>query len=337
MFLSAEFRLISSPRNPARNSCVPSNIIVRAIIPAVLYFTGIYIAVHVEAKKEGLLGIPKEQLPKMSSLIKDIYLLIPIVMLIWLVSTSTRTIQTAAALSIVAAIIVSFPNKKYRMNLRGICAALAVGGKGCISVAAACGIAGIIAGTITMTGLANILINGIVAIAGNQVIIALRLIIEDKRPLDASAAALPEHFPEIFVQRVFPRLIIPIRPSVLAQSRCGIQLDEENTAVEGAVYHPQPAAFVIEQLGIDRVRFARLFGAVYDDLLVRIRPRHAVRRNYADDRSPAAEARRQRIIHIIGIADLFHVGRPGVLLYRFRRGQDGGRDDPGGTECPGSG
>ena len=152
-----------------------SNIIVRAIIPAVLYFTGIYIAVHVEAKKEGLLGIPKEQLPKMSSLIKDIYLLIPIVMLIWLVSTSTRTIQTAAALSIVAAIIVSFPNKKYRMNLRGICAALAVGGKGCISVAAACGIAGIIAGTITMTGLANILINGIVAIAGNQVIIALFL------------------------------------------------------------------------------------------------------------------------------------------------------------------
>ena len=61
------------------------------------------------------------------------------------------------------------------MNLRGICAALAVGGKGCISVAAACGIAGIIAGTITMTGLANILINGIVAIAGNQVIIALFL------------------------------------------------------------------------------------------------------------------------------------------------------------------
>lgn len=152
-----------------------SNIIVRAIIPAILYFTGIFIAVHVEAKKNKLLGIPKEQLPKMSKLAKDIYLLIPIVLLIYLVSTSTKTIQTAAAISIIAAILASFPNKKYRMNPKSIFEALAAGGKGSISVAAACGIAGVIAGTITMTGLANVLINGIVAIAGNQVIIALFL------------------------------------------------------------------------------------------------------------------------------------------------------------------
>ena len=152
-----------------------SNIIVRAIIPAVLYFTGIFIAVHVEAKKNKLLGIPKDQLPKMSKLAKDIYLLIPIVLLIYLVSTSTKTIQTAAAISIIAAILASLPNKKYRMNLKSIFEALASGGKGSISVAAACGIAGVIAGTITMTGLANVLINGIVAIAGNQTIIALFL------------------------------------------------------------------------------------------------------------------------------------------------------------------
>ena len=152
-----------------------SNIIVRAIIPAVLYFTGIFIAVHVEAKKNKLEGIPKDQLPKMSVLAKEIYLLLPIIMLIYLVSTATKTIQTAAALSIVAAIVVSLPNKAHRMNLKSVFEALASGGKGAISVAAACGIAGIIAGTITMTGLANVLINGIVAIAGNQVIIALFL------------------------------------------------------------------------------------------------------------------------------------------------------------------
>ena len=152
-----------------------SNIIVRAIIPAVLYFTGIFIAVHVEAKKNNLEGIPKDQLPKMSILAKEIYLLLPIIMLIYLVSTATKTIQTAAALSIVAAIVVSLPNKAHRMNLKSVFEALASGGKGAISVAAACGIAGIIAGTITMTGLANVLINGIVAIAGNKVIIALFL------------------------------------------------------------------------------------------------------------------------------------------------------------------
>ena len=152
-----------------------SNIIVRAILPAVLYFTGIFIAVHLEAKKNGLKGIPKDELPKMRNLIKNIYLLIPLVILIWLVSTNTKTIQTAAAISIVAVIVVSMFNKEHRMTPATIADALAAGGKGSISVAAACGIAGIISGVITMTGLANILINGIVALAANRLIIALFL------------------------------------------------------------------------------------------------------------------------------------------------------------------
>ena len=152
-----------------------SNIIVRAIIPAVLYFTGIFIAVHLEAKKNDLKGIPREQLPKMHILIRNIYLLIPIVVLVWLVSTNKRTIQSAAAIAIVLAVVVSMFDKKYRMTPAKILDALAAGGKGSISVGAACGIAGIIAGTITMTGLANVLINGIVALAGSRVIIALVL------------------------------------------------------------------------------------------------------------------------------------------------------------------
>ena len=111
----------------------------------------------------------------MRNLIKNIYLLIPLVILIWLVSTNTKTIQTAAAISIVAVIVVSMFNKEHRMTPATIADALAAGGKGSISVAAACGIAGIISGVITMTGLANILINGIVALAANRLIIALFL------------------------------------------------------------------------------------------------------------------------------------------------------------------
>ena len=152
-----------------------SNIIVRAIIPAVLYFTGIFIAVHLEAKKNDLKGIPRDQLPKMGILIRDIYLLAPIVVLVWLVSTNLRTIQSSAAIAIVLAVAVSMFNKKHRMTPKLILEALAAGAKGSISVAAACGIAGSIAGVITMTGLANVLINGIVALAGSRVIIALVL------------------------------------------------------------------------------------------------------------------------------------------------------------------
>ena len=152
-----------------------SNIIVRAIIPAVLYFTGIFIAVHLEAKKNDLKGIPRDQLPKMHILIRNIYLLLPIVVLVWLVSTNLRTIQSSAAIAIVLAIAVSMFNKQHRMTPKLILEALAAGARGSISVAAACGIAGIIAGVITMTGLANVLINGIVALAGSRVLIALVL------------------------------------------------------------------------------------------------------------------------------------------------------------------
>lgn len=152
-----------------------SNIVVRAILPAVLYFAGIFIAVHLEAKKEGLRGLTKEELPRVLPLLKKVYLLIPLILLIYLVGTSQRSIQYAAAIAIVAAIVVSLFNKGNRITPKKIFEALAAGGQGMITVAAACGVAGIIAGTITMTGLANMMINGIVQLAGNQVIIALFL------------------------------------------------------------------------------------------------------------------------------------------------------------------
>ena len=150
-------------------------IALKAILPAVLYFAGIFIAVHLEAKKSGLRGLTKEELPKLKPLLKQIYLILPLVLLIYLVSTSQRSIAYAAAIAIIAAIVVSMFNKDYRLTPKRFLEALAAGGQGMITVAAACGVAGIIAGTITMTGLANTLINGIVALANGQVIIALFL------------------------------------------------------------------------------------------------------------------------------------------------------------------
>ena len=152
-----------------------SNIVVRVILPAVLYFAGVFITVHLEAKKEGLRGLTKEELPKFLPLLKKSYLLIPLILLVYLVSITQRSIQYAAAIAIVAAIAVSAFNKENRITHKRIWEALAAGGQGTIAVAAACGVAGMIAGTITMTGLANMMINGIVALAGNHVIIALFL------------------------------------------------------------------------------------------------------------------------------------------------------------------
>lgn len=152
-----------------------SNIVVKAILPAVLYFAGVFITVHLEAKKEGLKGLTKEELPRVVPLLKQLYLLIPLFLLIYLVGTSTRSIAYAAAIAIVAAIVVSMFNKETRITPKKLLEALAAGGQGMITVAAACGVAGIIAGVIGVTGLAYTLFNAIVSIAGDKIIIALFL------------------------------------------------------------------------------------------------------------------------------------------------------------------
>ncbi len=152
-----------------------SSIISRAILPAILYFSGVFIAVHLEAKKTNLSGIPKEQLPVMRQLIKKIYLLLPLVMLVIWVSGNYMTMQRAASFAIILTIVVSLFNKDNRITPTKLVDALEAGGRGTITVAAACGVAGIISGTITMTGLANELINAIISVANGHLIIALLL------------------------------------------------------------------------------------------------------------------------------------------------------------------
>jgi TRAP transporter 4TM/12TM fusion protein len=152
-----------------------SEIAFRAIFPALLYFTGIFITVHLEAKRLGLKGISKEDLPKFMPLfIKQGYLLIPLVALVAMVMAGFTMSRAAVAASALA-ILVSIPNKKTRMNPERFVGALETGGKNTLSVAVSCGIAGIIAGVVTMTGLGQILISAIVGVAGDKVIVALFL------------------------------------------------------------------------------------------------------------------------------------------------------------------
>ena len=152
-----------------------ATVAVKAILPAVLYFTGIFISVHLEAKKLGLKGLSKDEMPKWSFLLQKIYLLAPLVLLVWLVSSGAKTMQFSAAVSILAAIIVGFLNKDERLTLKKIFEALEAGAKGAITVGVACAIAGMIAGCITVTGLASILINAIVQLAGSATFIGLIL------------------------------------------------------------------------------------------------------------------------------------------------------------------
>lgn len=171
-----------------------SQVAVKAILPAVLYFAGIFIAVHLEAKKLKLKGIEKSELPKWGYLAKNSYLILPLVLLVWLVASGARTMAFSAAISIVAALVIGFINflvtarsqnksEKFGKVLADVCKqtfsttvdALQAGAKGAVTVAVACAIAGLIAGCITVTGLASTIIGAIVSVAKNASIIGLVL------------------------------------------------------------------------------------------------------------------------------------------------------------------
>ena len=153
-----------------------AEVALRAILPATLYFAGIFIAVHLEAKKLGLKGISKDQLPVFRQLIKKVYLLLPLVVLVALVTTNTRTMQFSASIAILVTIAVNLFDKDNRISLNKILEALEAGGKGTITVAVACAMAGVIAGCITATGLASKLIGMVIALSNSVPFISPTLV-----------------------------------------------------------------------------------------------------------------------------------------------------------------
>lgn len=145
-----------------------------AILPAALYFSGIFISVHLEAKKLGLKGTSRDKLPKLRVLAKELYLLLPLVILVGLVSANIRSLAYSATLAILVAILVAIPNNvKAEKNIKGVAKkslsmiyeSLSAGGRSCITVIVACSMAGMVAGCITVTGLASRLISTIVSIS----------------------------------------------------------------------------------------------------------------------------------------------------------------------------
>lgn len=151
-----------------------SSIVVRAILPAILYFTGIFLMVHLRAKRLGLKGIPKEELPKWKNLLPRLYLLIPIAALIYLICAG-YTMSRAAIIATILCVVVSMFDKDHRMTPQDMFNALVTGAKNTLSIAAACGIAGIIAGVVTMTGLGQVFITAIVGISHGNLLVALFL------------------------------------------------------------------------------------------------------------------------------------------------------------------
>src|SRR5699024_8906830 len=135
-------------------------------IPAILYFAGIWIMTHLEAKKLGLHGLPADQIPKKSTVFKKIHLLLPIIIIVVLLFQGL-SIERTALYGILSTIIVSLPLKETRINFSRFIEALTSGARTALGVAAATACAGIIVGVVTKTGLGLKMGNSLVSMAAS--------------------------------------------------------------------------------------------------------------------------------------------------------------------------
>ena len=148
-------------------------VISAAAIPALLYYFGVWAGVHFEAKKLGLKGIPKDELPKFSHVMKTRgHLIIPIITVMYLLVSGYTPLRAALG-AILTAIVVASIKKETRLSFRDIVSGLEKGAKSALTVIAACACAGIIIGVVTQTGLGLKMGSILVGMADGKLILTL--------------------------------------------------------------------------------------------------------------------------------------------------------------------
>ena len=148
-----------------------TEIAVAAIIPAVLYFVSVYFMVDFEAAKMGMRGMREDELPKFNKMVRQIYLFVPIIILIAALFMGYSVIR-AGTLATVAAAVVSWFTP-FRMGPRGIAKAFELAGVMSIQIIAVCACAGIIVGVISLTGVGARFSSLLLGIAENSQLLAL--------------------------------------------------------------------------------------------------------------------------------------------------------------------
>ncbi len=151
-----------------------NELLLSAIIPAVIYYMGILFQIQMRAEKMGMQGTPKDQLPKMSQVMKEYgHLALPIIFLVYMLFFSGKTVIMAAFYTIVFTIIVAECKKNTRMSFKDILDAMQASAKSTVSVAIACACVGIIVGSCSITGFALNMANTIISIGGKNLMFTL--------------------------------------------------------------------------------------------------------------------------------------------------------------------
>jgi TRAP transporter 4TM/12TM fusion protein len=150
------------------------DVVIAAAIPAILYYLGLYCMVDLETVKQGLRGLPKEELHRPWPVLKEgWHLLIPVLVLLYQLIVMGSSMSRAGLLSIASIIIVSWFRKKTRLGLHRFLEALREGALSTVGIAAVCASAGIIVGVVSITGLGVKFGSTIVALSGENLFLVL--------------------------------------------------------------------------------------------------------------------------------------------------------------------
>ncbi|WP_320794194.1 TRAP transporter permease [Pyramidobacter sp.] len=150
-----------------------SQLMLVALIPALLYFSGIWIMVDFEARRKGLKGLPREKLPPAKPLLlQKGHLVLPLAAIIYFM-LSGFTITRSALWGIMIAALVPFLKKSTWVSPKQILEALPLAARNIVSVATACATAGIIVGMVTLTGLGQRIGGGMFQVVGGNVFLGL--------------------------------------------------------------------------------------------------------------------------------------------------------------------
>ena len=148
-----------------------------AIIPAILYYVAVFFAVHFEAKRHGLLGVPKAELPRLGRVMRERgHLFIPI-LIVFVGLIAGYSAPLCALVATLTCLPVALLRKTTREGItwRSAFDALEDGAKNTLPVAIACACAGIVIGSTTITGLGISFTQFVVALSQNLLPIALLL------------------------------------------------------------------------------------------------------------------------------------------------------------------
>ena len=145
-------------------------IVQAAVIPAFLYFMGVWLGVHFEAKRSNLKGIPRDQLPRLGTLLRERgHLALPLIVIVYLL-VSGYTPMRAALVAIFLSILVSSLRKSTRMKPMEIVRGLETGARNVLGVLVACAAAGIVIGVVTKTGVGLKLASGLLEFSGGMLL-----------------------------------------------------------------------------------------------------------------------------------------------------------------------